>query len=102
MRTNRSEHGGVRRVRKYRVRRCPNWLYRWVARRGAIPWIVRKLWPTAHWCTEMDALLVIDNVNDCFCGRCDNEQREYRREFFAAVRRKQAAFAVRKDKSLPF
>jgi hypothetical protein len=52
--------------------RCPNWLYRWIDRRGYIPRWVRWLWPTAHWCLEMDALLIIDNVSDCFCGHCNN------------------------------
>lgn len=60
---------------------CPNWVYRWVDRRGSIPWIVRRLWPTAHWCPEMDSLLIIDNVMDCFCGHCGERSRAERRHF---------------------
>lgn len=48
--------------------RCPLWLYRWLDERGRIPWLVRMLWPKAHWCPEMDGLLIVDNLDGCFCG----------------------------------
>lgn len=32
--------------------------------------VVRWLWPKAHWCPDMDYLLIIDNECDCFCGEC--------------------------------
>lgn len=50
---------------------CPRWLYRRIDRRGSIPRWVRWLWPKAHWCPEMDYLLVIGDDHDwedCFCG----------------------------------
>ena len=51
--------------------KCPRWLYRWIDRRGRIPLIVRRIWRNAHFCPEMDCLLVIDNTMDCFCGYCN-------------------------------
>ena len=56
-------------------RRLLNWLYRWVDRRGndRIPWWVRRIYKRAHWCPEMDGLLIIDNPEDCFCGICPNK-----------------------------
>ena len=53
--------------------RCPTWLYRRIDRRGYIPRWVRWIWKRAHWCPEMDKLLIIDNDGDCFCGICPNE-----------------------------
>lgn len=50
---------------------CPRWLYRWIDERGRIPRWVRWLWPMAHWCPEMDDLLVVDLedvCSNCFCG----------------------------------
>jgi hypothetical protein len=63
-------------------RSCPPWrmwgsltvksmLYRWVDKRNSIPFWVRWLFPKAHWCPEMDELLILDNVTDCFCGYVD-------------------------------
>lgn len=48
--------------------KCPNWLYRRIDRRGRLPRWVRWIWARAHWCPEMDELLVIDNWEDCYCG----------------------------------
>lgn len=53
--------------------RCPRWLYRWIDERGRIPRWTRIFWPWAHWCPEMDFLLILDNTDDCFCGRCPRE-----------------------------
>lgn len=62
---------------------CPNWLYNWINRRGRIPRLLRYwVWPLAHWCPEMDGLLIIDNVQDCFCGRCGKRSRAERRRRF--------------------
>lgn len=58
--------------------RCPLWLYRWIERRGRIPAWAWLLWPFAHWCPEMDELLIIDNLEDCFCGRCPKVRRRSR------------------------
>lgn len=44
--------------------------YGWVDRRGQIPRWAFWLWPRAHWCPEMDDLLVLWNTEDCFCGHC--------------------------------
>lgn len=74
-------------MRRFRLK-CPGWLYRWIDRRGRIPWLVRKLWPTAHWCPEMDELLVVENIDDCFCNHCDDAKKRYWKEFSAAVRRR--------------
>lgn len=50
------------------MRRLRNLLYRWIDRRGRIPWPWYKLSKTAHFCPEMDDLLILDNPEDCFCG----------------------------------
>lgn len=58
--------------------RAPSWLHRWIDRRGRIPAWVRWLWPHAHWCPEMDDLLVIDEwdvVENCFCDERDKVTR---------------------------
>jgi hypothetical protein len=49
-------------------RRLRNLLYRWIDRRQRIPWLWFKLSKTAHFCPEMDDLLILDNPEDCFCG----------------------------------
>lgn len=61
--------------------KCPNRLYRWIDRRGRIPRWVKWIWKWAHWCPEMDELLVVDNVGDCFCEVCG----DYRRKFWDAL-----------------
>lgn len=50
-------------------------LYRWIDHRGRIPWWARKIWPRAHWCPEMDELLILWNVEDCFCGYMSKKTR---------------------------
>jgi hypothetical protein len=62
--------------------RCPNWLYNWIERRDRIPRWVWLFWPKAHWCPEMDGLLIIDNVDDCYCGRC---KRKIRPEYHGPI-----------------
>lgn len=47
-----------------------HWLYRYVDNRGRVPWVVRKLYPYAHWCPEMDGLLCLtteDVAVNCYC-----------------------------------
>lgn len=51
-------------------------LYHWVNNRGKIPFWVRWFYPKAHWCPDMDFLLVIDNPYDCFCGLYPKEDDE--------------------------
>jgi hypothetical protein len=56
-------------------------LYRWLDERGSIPWIVWKLWPEAHYCSEMDGLLCVPwdlSRESCFCGRIDQTERDAR------------------------
>ena len=48
--------------------KCPLWLYKRINDRGRIPRWVRWVWRRAHWCPEMDELLIVDNGEDCFCG----------------------------------
>lgn len=48
--------------------KCPRWLYSWVDRRDRIPRWLTWIYPLAHFCPEMDGLLIIDNLEDCFCG----------------------------------
>lgn len=51
--------------------KAPKWLRRRIEKKGYIPWIVRVIWPTAHWCPEMDDLLILDYQDaqwNCFCG----------------------------------
>lgn len=49
-------------------RRLCNLLYHWIDERGRIPRWVRWIWKKAHWCWDMDGLLIMDNPEDCFCG----------------------------------
>ena len=49
--------------------KCPNWLYRWIDKRGRIPFWIWWIWKYAHFCDEMDYLLIVDNRDDCFCER---------------------------------
>lgn len=49
-------------------RRLCTLLYRWIDRRGRIPRWVFWFWKEAHFCYEMDGLLILDNPEDCFCG----------------------------------
>lgn len=45
-------------------------LYRWIDNRGRIPAWVRWVYPSAHFCPEMDGLLILteqDKRNNCFC-----------------------------------
>lgn len=47
-------------------------LYNWIDRRGRIPIWVRIVYRYAHWCPEMDDLLILtraDAVRNCFCDR---------------------------------
>ena len=44
-------------------------IYQWIDKRGRIQRWARWIWPKAHWCPEMDCLLVLDDPNDCYCGR---------------------------------
>lgn len=54
------------------MRRWLKWTYyRWIDRRGRIPRLATWLWPGAHWCPEMDDLLILWNVEDCFCGHVE-------------------------------
>lgn len=43
-------------------------LWHWINRRDVIPLWVKLFWRRAHWCPEMDGLLILDNTCDCFCG----------------------------------
>lgn len=49
-------------------RRFTIWLYRRIDESGRIPRWVRWIWRSAHWCPEMDDMLIMDNTCDCFCG----------------------------------
>lgn len=47
-------------------------LYNWIDRRNRIPAWVRLVYRYAHWCSEMDGLLILtreDAVRNCFCDR---------------------------------
>lgn len=44
----------------------------WIDNRGRIPAWVRWIYPHAHFCPEMDGLLILteqDRRNNCFCRR---------------------------------
>lgn len=46
-------------------------LYRYVDNRNRIPWWVRLTHPYAHWCSEMDDLLILtaqDMLFNCHCS----------------------------------
>lgn len=45
--------------------KMPDWLYRWLDNRGRLPWIIRKLYPKAHFCPELDGLL--EDYRFCPC-----------------------------------
>lgn len=54
-----------------------DWLiWRWLSSLGKIPRWVRWLYPYAHWCIEMDDLLITKNYEDCFCGVVPDEKKE--------------------------
>lgn len=55
-------------------RRILWWIYRWIDYRGRIPAVVRWFYPWAHWCPEMDELLIMHNPEDCFCGHAPQER----------------------------
>lgn len=53
------------------MKRFHDWLYRRIDKRGRIPLWVRLVWRRAHWCSEMDDLLIIrlqDVLNNCHCS----------------------------------
>lgn len=43
-------------------------VYKWLWKRQRFSSWIRLIWRFAHWCPEMDGLLVLDNIEDCFCG----------------------------------
>jgi hypothetical protein len=45
----------------------PRWLYDRIDKTGRIPKFCFWLWPSAHWCLEMDGMLILGNLYDCFC-----------------------------------
>ena len=48
------------------------WLYNWIDKRGRIPKWVRWIYPRAHFCCELDYLLVLtDAENDEIASFCD-------------------------------
>lgn len=53
-----------------------NFLHRWIEHRRRIPKFVRWYYPDAHFCEEMDMLLIIENSCDCFCGHVKHEEIE--------------------------
>jgi hypothetical protein len=55
-------------------RRLLNWLYQRISERGYIPQWVFWIWKDAHWCSEMDDMLILDNPYDCFCGICPDSR----------------------------
>ena len=46
-------------------------LWDWLDRRGRIPFFVRWVFPRAHFCSEMDGLLILDDEHNCFCDVCN-------------------------------
>ena len=82
-------------------RRIRRWLYRWIDERGRIPFWTYWFFPKAHWCPEMDYLLILENTYDCFCWRCRDGNRKYWDDFAAQVQKKQADFDA-SNKELPF
>lgn len=52
-------------------------VYHWIDKRGRIPRWARWFWPWAHFCCEMDDLLILGNTFDCFCGYCKRSIRDY-------------------------
>lgn len=52
--------------------------WNWIDRRGRIPRWVRAIWPDAHFCGELDELLVLWNWDDCFCGLVEHPTRACR------------------------
>ena len=59
----------------------PYRLWLWCDKIGRIPWFVRVLWPTAHWCPEFDDLLVEETMGEfkfCQCQYFKEKARERR------------------------
>ena len=42
-------------------------LYRWINWINVIPFWVHWLYPYVHFCPEMDGLLILDDIGNCFC-----------------------------------
>jgi len=49
-------------------------IWRWIDRRGRIPFWAFWFWPKAHWCCELDDLLILDNTESCFCEVCNPDE----------------------------
>ena len=56
------------RKRWWHYKRWQHGIYHWIDRRGSIPSWMRLVWRKAHWCPDMDGLLILGNTMDCFCG----------------------------------
>ena len=44
-----------------------NKIYNYYDDRGKLHFFTRWFFPYAHYCEEMDGLLILDNIVDCFC-----------------------------------
>ncbi len=42
-------------------------IYDWIDERGRVPRWAGWIWRDAHWCSEMDYLLILWNTWDCCC-----------------------------------
>lgn len=50
-------------------KRLKLWVETWIDRRGRIPFWAYWIWPKAHWCPAMDDLLILDDMDNCFCEK---------------------------------
>jgi hypothetical protein len=58
----------------------PVFIYNWVDKRQRIPWLVRKLYPTLHFCEDLDFLLLARDHKTCgsvfyeLMAECENNK----------------------------
>ena len=52
-------------------------IYDWIDRRGQIPFWATRVWKYAHWCPDMDGLLILWTIDNCFCGVVPKELQSY-------------------------
>lgn len=64
----------------------PPALYSWIDNRGDFPIYLRKIWPFLHFCDGMDGLLIVGDVENCFCGLFEKEAEEARHKLIESLK----------------
>lgn len=56
--------------------KCPRRFYNKWDDRGTVPKWAAFFWPWTHYCPDMDEMLIVDNLTDCFCGHVPDAERQ--------------------------